>query len=143
VELGGARWPGRGGGVGELRRLEVGDGADSWGPVDIETRERRAARKARTKREDVFPTKTRPMRGSVGRPGRFRPVGAARPVGWLGQRPSGPQGRPGRKYDGCCPSMLLLHFSLFLPDRLPMKGFPRGLSANHCAMIKFAASASC
>jgi hypothetical protein len=29
--------------------------------------------------------------------GGFRPVGAARPAGWLGQRPSGPQGRSGRK----------------------------------------------
>jgi hypothetical protein len=63
VELGDARWPGSGGGMGELGRLEVGDGADSWGPVDRETRERRTDRKARTKREDVFPVKTRPMRG--------------------------------------------------------------------------------
>jgi hypothetical protein len=63
VELGGARWPGSGGGVGELRRLDVGDGADSWGPVDRETREMQPARKARTKREDVFPAKTRPTRG--------------------------------------------------------------------------------
>jgi hypothetical protein len=31
VELGGAWWPGSYGGTGELRRLEVGDGADSWG----------------------------------------------------------------------------------------------------------------
>jgi hypothetical protein len=63
VELGGDRWPGSGGGAGELGWLEVGDGADSWGPVDRETRERPPARKARTKREDVFPVKTRPMRG--------------------------------------------------------------------------------
>jgi hypothetical protein len=55
VELGSARWPGSGGGADELRRLEVGDGADSQGPVDRETRERRPARKARTKRENVFP----------------------------------------------------------------------------------------
>jgi hypothetical protein len=95
VELGGARWPGSGGGAGELGWLEVGDGADSWGPVDKETKERRSARKARTKREDIFPAKTRLMRGLVGRPGRFWPAGAARPVGWLGQRPSGPQGQPG------------------------------------------------
>jgi hypothetical protein len=33
VELGGARWPGISGGAGELGRLEVGDGADSLGPV--------------------------------------------------------------------------------------------------------------
>jgi hypothetical protein len=55
VELGGARWPGSGGGVGELGRVEVGDGADSRGPVDRETRERWLARKARTKRENIFP----------------------------------------------------------------------------------------
>jgi hypothetical protein len=63
VELGGARWPGSGGDAGELGWLEVGDGADSWGPVDREMRERRPARKARTKREDVFPVKTRSTRG--------------------------------------------------------------------------------
>jgi hypothetical protein len=66
VELGGARWPGSGGGAGELGRLEVGDGADSRGPVDRETRERRSARKARTKRENVFLVKTRPTRGLGG-----------------------------------------------------------------------------
>jgi hypothetical protein len=58
VELGDARWPGSGGGAGELGWLEVGDGADSWGPVVRETRERRPARKARIKREDVFLAKT-------------------------------------------------------------------------------------
>jgi hypothetical protein len=63
VELGGARWPRSGGSTGELRWLEVGDEADSWGPVDRETRERRPAWKARTKREDIFPVKTRPTRG--------------------------------------------------------------------------------
>jgi hypothetical protein len=62
VELGGGRWPGSGDGMGELGWLEVGDGTDSWGSVDRETWERRPARKARTKREDVFPAKTRPMR---------------------------------------------------------------------------------
>jgi hypothetical protein len=66
VELGGARWPRSGGGTGQLGRLEVGDGTDSWGPVDRETWERRPAGKARTKREDVFPAKTRPMRGLDG-----------------------------------------------------------------------------
>jgi hypothetical protein len=66
VELGGARWPGSGGGAGELGRLEVGDGTDSWGPVDRETWERRPARKARSKREDVFPAKTQPTRGLDG-----------------------------------------------------------------------------
>jgi hypothetical protein len=58
VELGGARWPGSGGGAGDLGRLEVGDGADSWGLVVREMRERRPARKARIKREDVFLAKT-------------------------------------------------------------------------------------
>jgi hypothetical protein len=58
VELGGAQWPGSGGGAGELGRLEVGDGADSWGPVVRETRERRPARKVQMKREDVFLAKT-------------------------------------------------------------------------------------
>jgi hypothetical protein len=43
VELGGAQWPGIGGGVSELRRLEVGDGAANWGLVVRGTRERRPA----------------------------------------------------------------------------------------------------
>jgi hypothetical protein len=46
VELGGARWPRKGGGAGELERLEVGDGTNIWGPVDRETWERRPSRKA-------------------------------------------------------------------------------------------------
>jgi hypothetical protein len=58
VELGGARWPGSVGGVSELERLEVGDGADSWGPVVREMRERRPTWKARIKREYVFLVKT-------------------------------------------------------------------------------------
>jgi hypothetical protein len=69
VELGGARWPGSGGSAGKLGWLEVVDGADSRGPVDREMRERRLARKAQTKRENVFPMKTRPTRelgGSAG-----------------------------------------------------------------------------
>jgi hypothetical protein len=52
--LGGAQWPGSGGDVGELGWLEVGDGANSQGPLVRETRERRPAQKARTKRENVF-----------------------------------------------------------------------------------------
>jgi hypothetical protein len=59
-------WAALGGGADELGWLEVGDGTDSWGPVDRETWERRSARKARTKREDVFPVKTRPTRGLDG-----------------------------------------------------------------------------
>jgi hypothetical protein len=31
--------------------------------------------------------------------GWFRPTGVARPVGWLGQRLSGPQGQPGRNQE--------------------------------------------
>jgi hypothetical protein len=81
VELGGARWPGSGGSAGELERLEVGDGADSRGPVDRETRERRPARKARTKRENVFPVKTRPTRRLGGPAGAVSAYGAARPAG--------------------------------------------------------------
>jgi hypothetical protein len=41
--VGGARWPGSGGGTSELGWLEVGDGTDIWGPVDRETWERRRA----------------------------------------------------------------------------------------------------
>jgi hypothetical protein len=44
----------------------VGDGIDIWGSVDRETWERRPARKTRTKREDVFPAKTRPTHGLDG-----------------------------------------------------------------------------
>jgi hypothetical protein len=59
----------------------VGDGADNWGPVVRETRERRPARKARSKREDVFPVKTRPTPGMDGPAGRFRPAGQKGVVG--------------------------------------------------------------
>jgi hypothetical protein len=48
-------WPGGGGGAAELGRPEVRDGADSRGPLDRETREKRPARKARTKWENVLP----------------------------------------------------------------------------------------
>jgi hypothetical protein len=75
VELGGARWLGSGGGAGELGWLEVGHGADSRGPVDRETRERRPAQKARTKRENVFPVKTRPTRGLGGPAGTISAYG--------------------------------------------------------------------
>jgi hypothetical protein len=53
--------------------------------------------KAWTEEENVFLAKTRPTRGLDGPAGRFQPAGTARPVGGLGQRPSGPWGRPGRK----------------------------------------------
>jgi hypothetical protein len=50
VELSGARWPRIGGGAGELGRLEVGDGADSRGPIVRETRGRRPAREGVNRR---------------------------------------------------------------------------------------------
>jgi hypothetical protein len=86
VEMGGARWPGSGGGAGELGRLEVGDGADSWGPVDRETRERRPARKARTKTENVFPVKTRPTRGLGGLTGMVSACGGSEASGLAGPK---------------------------------------------------------
>jgi hypothetical protein len=92
VELSGARWPGIGGGAGELRRLEVGDGTDIWGPVDRETWERRPARKARTKREDVFPVKTRPTCGLDGPTGTVSACGGGAASGLAGLR-----GRMGSK----------------------------------------------
>jgi hypothetical protein len=99
VELGGARWPGSGGGAGELGRLEVGDGTDSWGPVDRETWERRTPRKARTKREDVFPAKTRPTRGLDGSAGTVSACGGSAASGLAGPeaewvaRSAGPKSR--------------------------------------------------
>jgi hypothetical protein len=85
--------------MGELGRLEVGDGTDSWGPVDRETWERRLARKARTKREDVFPVKTRPtvwvvLGGPVGTVlacGGGAASGLAGPEGEWAARSAGPK----------------------------------------------------
>jgi hypothetical protein len=70
----------------------VGDGTDIWGPVDRETWERRPARKTRTKREDVFPAKTRPTRGLDGLAGTVLACGGdvASGLAWL-------RGRMGRK----------------------------------------------
>jgi hypothetical protein len=92
VELGGARWPGSGGGTGELRPLGVGEGTDSWGPADRETWERRPAQKARTQREDVFPVKTRPTRGLDGPAKTVLACGGGVASGLAGLR-----GRMGRK----------------------------------------------
>jgi hypothetical protein len=78
--------------VGELGWLEVGDRADSRGPVDRETWERRPARKARTKREDVFPTKTRLTRGLDGPAGTVSACRGGTASGLAGLR-----GRMGRK----------------------------------------------
>jgi hypothetical protein len=70
----------------------VGDGTNIWGPVDRETWERRPARKARTKREDVFSAKTRPTRGLDGPAGT---VSACR--GGTANGLAGLRGRVGRK----------------------------------------------
>jgi hypothetical protein len=98
VERSNAWWPGIGGGAGKLGRLKVGDGTDIWGPVDRETWERRPARKAQSKREDVFSVKTRPTRGLDGPAGTVSACGggAASGLAGLRGRPGGPQGRPGR-----------------------------------------------
>jgi hypothetical protein len=99
VELGGAQWPRSGGSAGELGRLEVGDGTDSWGPVDRETWERWPARNARTKREDVFPVKTRPTHGLDGPAGTVSACGGGAASGLAGPeaewatRSAGPKSR--------------------------------------------------
>jgi hypothetical protein len=70
--------------VGELGRLEVGDRADSRGPVVRGTRERRPARKARTKRENVFFMKTRLTRGLGGPAGVVSACGGSEASGLAG-----------------------------------------------------------
>jgi hypothetical protein len=77
--------------AGNRWRLEVGDGSDIWGPVDRETWERRLARKARTKREDVFSTKMRPTHGLDGLAGTVSACGGGAASGLAGLR-----GRVGR-----------------------------------------------
>jgi hypothetical protein len=72
----------------------VGDGTDICGPVDRETWERRPAQKVRTKREDVFPAKTRPTRGLDGPAGMVSACGGGTASGLAGLR-----GRMGRKVD--------------------------------------------
>jgi hypothetical protein len=77
----------------------VGDEADSQGPVDRETWERRSARKARTKRKDVFPAKTRPTRGLDGPAGTVSACGGGAASGLAGPeaewaaRSAGPKSR--------------------------------------------------
>jgi hypothetical protein len=78
--------------VGELGRLEVGDGAGSQGPIDRETWERWRAQKARTKKEDVFPAKTRLTRGLDGPVGTVSACGGGAVSGLAGLR-----GQMGRK----------------------------------------------
>jgi hypothetical protein len=74
------------------------DTSDRWGPVYRETRERRPARKGVNRKGKRICRKdeTDARAGWAGR-GNFGLWGTARPVGWLGQRPNGPQGWPGQK----------------------------------------------
>jgi hypothetical protein len=65
-------------------RRKEGGGSDSWGPVDRETRERRPARKALTKMENVFPVKTRPTRGLDGLAGTVLACGGGTASGLAG-----------------------------------------------------------
>jgi hypothetical protein len=82
-----------------VSRREEGGGSDSWGPVDRETWGRRSARKARTKREDVFPVKTRPTRGLGGPAGTVSAYGGGAASGLAGPeaewaaRSAGPKSR--------------------------------------------------
>jgi hypothetical protein len=92
-------WPGGGGGAAELGRPEVRDRVDSRGLLDRETREKRPARKARTKRESVLPQRRHRCTGWMGRQGGFHPAGTARPAGLAGPeaewaaRSAGPKAR--------------------------------------------------
>jgi hypothetical protein len=79
-------------------RRDGEDIADKQGPLDRETRERWPAREGANQKGKRISRERRDRRaGWMGRPGWFRPAGTARPVGGLGQRPSGPQGWPGQK----------------------------------------------
>jgi hypothetical protein len=98
VELGGARWPGIGGGAGMLGRLEVGDGADSRGPVVRGTRERQPAREGMNQKEKRTSANAPSTRGLAGPAGldsarERREASGSR----VGRRSDGPQGQPGRK----------------------------------------------
>jgi hypothetical protein len=81
----------------QVGRREEGGGSDSWGPVDRETRERRPARMAQTKKENVFPMKTRPTRGLHGPAGTVSACrggaasGLAGPEAELAARSAGPK----------------------------------------------------
>jgi hypothetical protein len=91
-------WAALGGGVGELGQLEVGDRADSWGPVVRGTRERWPAREGvnqKGKHASVNAPSTRGLAGPVGLDSarERREASGSR----VGRRPGGPQGRPGRK----------------------------------------------
>jgi hypothetical protein len=67
-----------------VSRCKEGAGSDSWGPVDRETRERRPAQKSRTKKENVFPAKTRPTCGLDGPAGTVSSCGGGTASGLAG-----------------------------------------------------------
>jgi hypothetical protein len=91
-------WAALGGGTGELRWLEVGDGADSRGPVVRGTRERRPAQEGvnqKGKRTSANVPSTRGLAGPAGLDSareRREDSGSQ-----LGRRSGGPHGQPGRK----------------------------------------------
>jgi hypothetical protein len=94
MELGGARWPGISGGVGKLGQLEVGDGADSRGPVVRGTRERWPTREGVNQKGKRTSTNAPSTRGLAGPAGLDSARERREASGsWLGQRPGGPQGR--------------------------------------------------
>jgi hypothetical protein len=72
---------------------------DSSARLGREMRGEAASSEGANQKGKRIPVKTRPMRGLGGPAGAVSACGAARPVGWLGQRPSRPQGWPGRKYE--------------------------------------------
>jgi hypothetical protein len=76
------------------------DTADMRGLLDRETRERRLAWKARTKKENVFPAKTRPTRGLDGPAGTVLACGGGVAGGLAGleaERPARLAGPKARK----------------------------------------------
>jgi hypothetical protein len=93
-------WRGVVGGDGRKRNgrpAREEDKTDSSAPLGKETRGEAASSEGANQKGKRIPVKTRPTRGLGGPAGTVSACGAVRPAGWLGQRPSGPQGRPGRK----------------------------------------------
>jgi hypothetical protein len=87
-------WAALGGGMGELGWLEVGDGADSWGPVVRGTRERRLAQEGVNQKGKCTFTNAPSTHGLAG-PARLDLARERREAcgSRLGRRPGGPQGR--------------------------------------------------
>jgi hypothetical protein len=84
--------------VGELGRLEVGDGADSRGPVVRGMRERRPAQEGvnqKGKRTSANAPSTRGLARPAGLDSARERREASRSR--LGRRPGWPQGQPGQK----------------------------------------------